>query len=313
MADRVLVVEDDAAIARLLRLVLERAGYEVAVVANGLDAVEWAIRERPDAMVLDVTLPGIDGFEVLSRIRRHPRTLFMVVILLTGKAGPADREYGWHLEPDDFVLKPFDPQDLVARLRAHLRRTRSAISTTWTLLPGGTAIESEVRSALERRDGFALALVDLDEFKAFNDRYGFERGNRAIDMLARIVQSVANDIAAGAFAGHVGGDDFVLITPPELAVKAAEEVIERIDRGVPTLYDRDDRAAGFVNVQDRTRRVRRHRLMTVSIGITVTTAGRFRHFGEVAGAAAEMKAVAKRDPFSSYAIDRRSDEVDPPG
>ena len=306
MADRVLVAVEDPGTGRAIQLAFERAGYEVAVVGNGLDAVELAIRDQPDAIVLDVSLPGIDGFEVLSRIRRHHRTMLTVVILLIDEAGSAHSSHGWRLEADDFVLKPVDPDDLVIRVTSRLGRMRAALWTSWPGLPNGAAIERQLLHALERGDDFALLAIDIDEFKAFNDRYGFVRGNQAIGLLARIVESVADDVAAGAFAGHVGGDDFVLITPAGIAERAATQVIGRFDRAVPGLYDREDREAGFVAVRDRTRRVRRHRLITLSIGIAVSTGRKYRHPAEVGQVAAEMEGVAKRDPFSSYRIDRRS-------
>ncbi len=310
MADRVLVVVAARDAAAPLRVALERAGYEVEVLADVERAVERAIEWQPDGIVL--YLPTAEAFEVLRRIRRHHRTWSAVVVLITDSSDPADDAFGWQLEPDDYVHAPADPADTVARLTARIRRVRSALASSWAMLPGGTAIERELRDAVAVGREFALLVVDLDEFKAFNDRYGFVRGNRAIALLARILQSVANDVAPGAFAGHIGGDDFVLITTPQSAVAAAEAIIERFDRAVPGLYDEADRAAGFILVRDRRRRIGRHRLITLSIGIATTERRRFRHFGEVARVAYEMKAVAKQQPFSSYAIDRRSDDGGPP-
>jgi diguanylate cyclase (GGDEF)-like protein len=306
MTDRVLVVEDDDATSALLRSVLEGAGFGVTVLADGREAVDWAVAERPEAIVLDVALPGIDGFEVLNRVRRDHRTAFTVVILLTGRDDPGDRAYGFHLDADDFVPKPFDPEDLVARLTGRVRRVREALSTSWAQLPGGAMVERHVRNLMADGRGFALLHVDLDEFKAFNGRYGFVQGNRAIALLARIVESVANDIAVGSFAGHVGGDDFVVTTEPEMAVKFALEVIDRFDRAVPELYDEVDRGAGEVWVMGRRGERERHRLMTVSIGIATTEVRSFAHYGEAAEVAAEMLRHAKRMWRSSFQIDRRA-------
>jgi diguanylate cyclase (GGDEF)-like protein len=300
MADRVLIVEDDPVVADLLRSVLERAGYEVIVFGDGVEALEWAFHERPDAIVLDVALPTIDGFEVLRRIRRDHRTMFAVVVLLTGMSGAAERAYGWDLEPDDYLVKPFDPDDLVARLGGRLRRVRQALATSWAMLPSGTMIEAHARQLLDDGEGFALLHIDLDEFKAFNGRYGWVRGNQAIALLARIVESVANDVGVGSFAGHVGGDDFSVTTDPDLGVKFALEVIDRFDRAVLELYDRRGELAS-------------HRIMTVSIGIATTAVRGFTHYGEAFEVAAAMLRIAKRPSRSSFAIDRRRDDPDDPG
>jgi diguanylate cyclase (GGDEF)-like protein len=313
MADRVLIVEDDPDVAALLQSVLEPTGYEVTVVRDGLDAVEWAARERPDAIVLDTTLPTIDGFEVLRRIRRDHRTMFAVVVLLTGLSGAAERAYGWDLEPDDYLVKPFDPDDLVARLGGRLRRVRQALATSWAMLPSGTMIEAHVRQLLDDGDGLALLHIDLDEFKAFNGRYGWVRGNQAIALLARIVESVANDVGVGSFAGHVGGDDFSVTTDPDLAVKFALEVIDRFDHAVPDLYDEADRTARCVWVTGRRGERERHRLMTVSIGIATMAVRGFAHYGEASEVAAAMLRIAKRASRSSFSIDRRRDDPDDPG
>lgn len=313
MADRVLIVEDDSDVADHLRSVLERAGYEVSVLRDGLDAVAWAARERPDAIVLDVALPTIDGFEVLRRIRGDHRTLFAVVILLTGLTGAAERAYGWDLQPDDYLLKPFDPDDLVARLGGRLRRVRQALATSWAMLPSGTVIEAHVRQLLDDGEGLSLLHIDLDEFKSFNGRYGWVRGNQAIALLARIVESVANDVGVGSFAGHVGGDDFSVTTDPDLAVKFALEVIDRFDRAVPELYDPADREANCVWVANRRGELERHRLMTVSIGIATTAVRRFAHYGEASEVAAGMLRIAKRASRSSFSIDRRRDDPEDPG
>jgi diguanylate cyclase (GGDEF)-like protein len=313
MADRVLIVEDDPVVADLLRSVLERAGYEVIVFGDGVEALEWAFHERPDAIVLDVALPTIDGFEVLRRIRRDHRTMFAVVVLLTGMSGAAERAYGWDLEPDDYLVKPFDPDDLVARLGGRLRRVRQALATSWAMLPSGTMIEAHARQLLDDGEGFALLHIDLDEFKAFNGRYGWVRGNQAIALLARIVESVANDVGVGSFAGHVGGDDFSVTTDPDLGVKFALEVIDRFDRAVLELYDPDDRAARRVVVADRRGELASHRIMTVSIGIATTAVRGFTHYGEAFEVAAAMLRIAKRPSRSSFAIDRRRDDPDDPG
>jgi diguanylate cyclase (GGDEF)-like protein len=178
------------------------------------------------------------------------------------------------------------------------------------MLPSGTMIEARARQLLDDGEGFALLHIDLDEFKSFNGRYGWVRGNQAIAVLARIVESVANDVGVGSFAGHVGGDDFSVVTEPGIAVKFALEVIDRFDRAAPQLYDEGDRKPRGVWVTDRRGLREWHRLMTVSIGIATTDVRPFSHYGEAAEVAAAMLRIAKRAWRSSFAIDRRRE--DPP-
>ena len=108
------------------------------------------------------------------------------------------------------------------------------------------------------------------------------------------------------FVGHIGGDDFVVLTTPDLAVPVAREAIARFDRVAPTLYDPEDRARGFIEAEDRRGERRRFPLLSISIGIATTAVRRFTHRAEAVAVATELKNLAKRTPGSSYAVDRRA-------
>lgn len=123
MPSRILVVEDDPDIAELVEHHLSRAGYDTSVVASGADALDQ-IRRRPDLVVLDLMLPGLSGFEICRLMRSDPQTASVPVIMLTARAEEEARVRGLELGADDYVTKPFSPRELVARLRAVLRRTQ---------------------------------------------------------------------------------------------------------------------------------------------------------------------------------------------
>ena len=117
----VLVVDDEPTIAEVVSRYLERAGYASSVASDGISALEQAARRRPDLVVLDLMLPGIDGLEVMRRLREQDRDR-IAVILLTAKGEESDRVTGLRLGADDYVVKPFSPAELVARVDAVLRR-----------------------------------------------------------------------------------------------------------------------------------------------------------------------------------------------
>lgn len=123
MPSRILVVEDDPDIAELVEHHLSRAGYETSVVGTGTEALEQ-IRRRPDLVVLDLMLPGLSGFEICRLMRGDPQTASVPIIMLTARAEEEARVQGLDLGADDYVTKPFSPRELVARLRAVLRRTQ---------------------------------------------------------------------------------------------------------------------------------------------------------------------------------------------
>ena len=307
MSETVLVVDDDPDVARFVEVNLRSAGYEVTVASDGEEAVERALELRPDLVLLDVMMPKLDGFEVAQRLRRDPRTSSSSIIMLTAKALSADKVLGLSSGADDYIIKPFDPVELLARVKGTLRRAREmrALSPL-TGLPGNIRIQEEIRRLVAEGTKFAILYADLDHFKAYNDHYGFVRGDRAIQLLARLSTEVVHDVVGPAgFVGHVGGDDFIVITPAEVAERVAEELCRRFDETATALYDRIDADRGYIEVEDRQRNVSRFPLLTLSIGIASTARRSYEHYGQAVEVATEMKQVAKRDAKSSFMVDRR--------
>lgn len=307
MAERILVADDDPDIARFVEVNLRTHGFEVFSAANGEEALEMAQELRPDLVLLDVMMPKLDGFRVVERMRADPRTSNISVIMLTARALTADKVLGLTAGADDYIVKPCDPMELVARVKGTLRRAQEMRATSpLTGLPGNLRIQEEIRAAVAEGQEFALLYADMDNFKAYNDHYGFLRGDEAIRLAARVLQDVATDvIGEEAFVGHVGGDDFVLLSPPDRAEELCQAVVERFDREIPTLYDPTDRERGYIEVESRTKEVTRYPLLSISIGVATTARRRFTHPGEAVTVASELKAFAKRSQGSSWAVDRR--------
>src|SRR6058998_2992871 len=217
MSESVLVVDDDPDVARFIEVNLRSAGYEVAVASNGEEALERALDGRPDLILLDVMMPKMDGFEVAQRLRRDPRTSSCSIIMLTAKALSSDKVLGLSSGADDYIIKPFDPVELLARVKGTLRRAREmrALSPL-TGLPGNIRIQEEIERQVREARPFAVLYCDLDNFKAYNDQKGFVRGDRLIQAVARIIQdAVVEHVGTDGFVGHVGGDDFVAVLGPE--------------------------------------------------------------------------------------------------
>jgi diguanylate cyclase (GGDEF)-like protein len=307
MSESILVVDDDPDVARFVEVNLRSAGYDVNVASNGEEALERAVELRPDLVLLDVMMPKLDGFEVAQRLRRDPRTSASSIIMLTAKALSSDKVLGLSSGADDYIIKPFDPVELLARVKGTLRRAREmrALSPL-TGLPGNIRIQEEIRRRVSENQPFALLYADLDHFKAYNDHYGFVRGDRAIQSLARLVTETVHEVAGPeGFVGHVGGDDFVVIVGPTLATDVAHTLCQRFDDQVPHLYDSDDVARGGIDVKDRQGQPGRFPLLTLSIGVASTQIREFGHYAEAVSVATEMKQYAKRDSGSSFAVDRR--------
>jgi diguanylate cyclase (GGDEF)-like protein len=307
VTEKILVVDDDPDIARFVELNLRTHGYQTHVAADGLEALDKAFEIRPDLVLLDVTMPKMDGFEVAQRLRADQRTSNVSIIMLTARALSVDKVLGLTAGADDYVIKPCDPIELVARVKGTLRRAREmkALSPL-TGLPGNVRIQDELHTLIRSGKPFALLYADLDNFKAYNDHYGFLRGDEALRFTARALQESAMDVAGeGTFVGHVGGDDYVVICPPEDAERICETIIERFDQAVPGLYDAEDRDRGHIEIENRRKEIEKFPLMSISIGVATTDRRTYSHHGEAVSVAGELKEFTKRTKGSSYAVDRR--------
>ena len=305
----VLVVDDDTDVARFIEINLRLEGFDVIVVHDGETAEQVAYERQPDIALLDVMMPKVDGVELCRRLRANPLTANLPVIMLTAKGLSADKVAGLTAGADDYIIKPFDTLELVARVRSTLRRTSEMRATSpLTGLPGNNRIEEEIAERVRADSSFGVCYFDLDNFKAFNDRYGFLRGDEVITSLATALRRAAGEVAAPQpFVGHIGGDDFVAVATREQAEPLADRVIALFDSAAPRLHDPDDAARGYVEIADRQGTVRQFPLVSVSVGIAVSDPGvqGYRDHREVVEVASEMKKVAKRTAGSATAVDRR--------
>ena len=305
--ETILVADDDEDIVRFVEINLRLEGFEVVTASDGARALEEAFELRPDLVLLDVMMPRIDGFEVCQRLRNDARTKHISVIMLTAKSLSADKVVGLTAGADDYIIKPFDPIELVARVKSALRRSREmrAINPL-TQLPGNIQVQEEVATRVQSQIPFAVLYVDLDNFKAFNDFYGFLRGDEAIKLLAKCAAEAVQVHTEGeGFIGHVGGDDFIAIVSPEVAEATAQDIAESWDAKVRALYDHEDLERGYIEVVDRRKQMHKVPITTVSIGIATNTQRPITSHWEASEIASEMKQFAKREAKSGYAIDRR--------
>ena len=307
MAETILVVDDEEDIANLVAMNLADEGYDCHLAHRGDDAVDLALRLRPDLIVLDLMLPGVDGLEVCRQLRKDPRTTTTNIIMLTARNLPTDRITGLEAGADDYVDKPFDVDELVARVQGRLRRSRQLRqSSPLTGLPGNFEIEQRLEVMLADGQDFALIHADLDSFKSYNDHYGFLRGDRVILLTARVIGwAVADHAGVDAFVGHIGGDDFAIVCRPDAATAVADAIVQTFDEQVPHVYDEEDRARGYIEVPDRSGTMTRFPLLTISLGIASTMIRPISSPAEAAAIAVEMKRFAKSTGGSIWRIDRR--------
>jgi len=303
----VLVVDDDEQMLKLVKRVLERAGFECIAIGDGHAAHDAAIDWRPDIIVLDLMLGATTGEEILVELRRDFRTRLIPVVFLTVRSSLKDKVEHLLNGADDYVTKPFIPEELVARLKAVITRaTTTRDLNPLTGMSGNSDILREITHRLVAQERFAVLYPDIDAFKSYNDHYGFLRGDDVIKTLSTIILEVLEaNPSKRHFAGHVGGDDFVVLTEPSLAEPIADEITRRFDAAVPDLYDLLDRERGWIEYQERNGNKIRAEFVAVSIGIVIAEPGRYTSAAALSSRAAEVKGVAKRMPGSTWVVDRR--------
>ena len=306
MGGRVLVVDDERDVRDVVSAALEDAGFDCLVASDGAEALDLAHATVPDAVILDVRMPQLTGEEVHRALRRDAATRYVPVIFLSAQRDTKSKARLILEGADDYVTKPFDTDELVARVTSAIRRTASLRALNpLSGLPGNLAITTELARRLALGVPSACLYVDLDHFKEFNDHYGFARGDEMIVLLARLLGSSVDTSSGSAFVGHVGGDDFVLVVPEGDAEDIARLIVRSFDAKVPWVYDNEDRERGFIVRTDRRGVEIDLPFVTVSIGIVPVTATRFADAVAVSRAAAEVKEIAKRRDGSSWAVDRR--------
>ncbi|HKW60712.1 MAG TPA: response regulator [Candidatus Dormibacteraeota bacterium] len=305
--DIALVVDDDEQVLRLVKRVLERAGFECVTVSDGRAAHEAAVEWRPDIILLDLMLGETTGDQIMAELREDFRTRLIPVVFLTVRDSLKDKVEHLLSGADDYVTKPFIPEELVARLRAVMTRSTTTRGLSpLTGMSGNADILREIGRRLAQRSRFAVLYPDIDAFKSYNDHYGFLRGDDVIKTLATIILEVLEEKhSAIHFAGHVGGDDFVILTEPSLAETIATEITRRFDEAIPALYDPVDRERGWIESEERNGNVLRTPLVSVSIGVVIVEPGSYSSPAAVAARASEVKGVAKRMPGSKWVLDRR--------
>lgn len=308
MAERILVVDDDPDILQFIRVNLELEGFGVELATTGADAIESVSQQPPDLVLLDVMMPGMDGFGVLRRLRAHPAAANTSIILLTARTLPEDRIRGLELGADDYITKPFDVDELIARVKAVLRRSQTMRDVSpLTGLPGNFRISQELERRIRQGSPLAIVQADLDNFKAYNDHYGFMRGDQVIKFTAHaLLEAAAGCGASDAFVGHIGGDDFLAVVHPDAVETFCKLGITTFDNGILDFYDTEDALRGYIEVPDRRGEQHAFPIVSISMGVVTNLHRPITSQWEASAIAVEMKEFAKQVAGSSYRIDRRT-------
>ena len=310
MAVRILIADDDPDIRDVLKLTLAEENYEVTEAGDGEEALKIINAKPLDLVLLDYKMPKLDGRQVCRLVKRDLLLRHFPVIMVTGKGEVSDRIDGIDAGADDYIVKPFEPKELLARIRMILRRTeRDLEANPLTRLPGNVSILNELSRRLESKTLFSVCYLDLDKFKAYNDTYGFEHGDDVIRETARILIRTTQEAGnADDFIGHIGGDDFVIVTTPERTDDICKKVIEEFEKTSPTFYNETDRKKGYIVAHDRQGKEQSVPLLSISIGVVSNEARKIEHVAQIGEIGAELKSYAKSMERSNYVKDKRNND-----
>ena len=304
---RILLVDDDPDILDVLEITLSEENYEILKAMDGEEAMR-IIKTKPlDLVLLDYNIPKMNGLQVCTEVKKDILLRHLPIIIVTGKGEVSDKIGGIDSGADDYVVKPFEPKELSARIRMILRRTaRDLEANPLTRLPGNVSIINELSRCIENKSLFAVCYLDLDKFKSYNDKYGFEHGDEVIRSTARIlIQATQEAGNPDDFIGHIGGDDFVIVTTLDAADNLCKKIIDEFEQIAPSFYNETDRKNGYIIGHDRQGKEQTIPLLSMSIGVVTNEFRTIEHVAQIGEIGAELKGYAKSLERSNYIKDKR--------
>jgi PleD family two-component response regulator len=286
---RILVVEDDFDISNMLRIYFSGQGYEVQVAPRGSDALSMTRKQLPELIVLDIMLPDMNGYDVCRELRTTSRTSHIPIIFLTQKDERSDKLIGLELGADDYIIKPFDIEELKLRVQnAITAAKRINLIDPKSNLPSGRLIEDHLRKLMHEARPWTYIDIKIEQFEVFRDVYGFVAGDDVIRFVSLMIGEVIDELGTpDDFAGHPGQDNFILITHAADIDKVKTRLSERFNEEVKQHYSFIDRERGYILVPDGTLGEKQAPLMTLSTGSVSTRTHQFADIREITELAAE--------------------------
>ncbi|WP_428062690.1 GGDEF domain-containing response regulator [Candidatus Avelusimicrobium fimicolum] len=303
---KILLADDSHAIRFLVSEILTNAGFTVIEAEDGQEAIDKTYKENPDLLILDYEMPHKTGFDVVREVRSRTGYLHTPIIIFTAVSDKSTKLEGLGLDIDDYLTKPADEDEIVARVKLLLKRNKQKMDCNpLTRLPGNPSIQARVEQEIASRRPFAVLYCDLNNFKSFNDKYGFEAGDRVLKTESQIIVSAAMQDPA-SFVGHIGGDDFIVVCSFNKADAIAREITTKTDAVAPSFYNEEDRTNGYMISTNRKGETEKFNFLSIGIGIVHNTKKPLTSFAMVSNIGSELKCLAKKHENGSfYVMDRR--------
>lgn len=306
---RIALISRDRGLTYRLEVRLQSRDCQVVSIEKLSTVLGFLYTDPPDLLIFDLPDDGEEARAVLRELKRDSYFSVIPVIGLLRSMNGAS--FDWAAAPlDDFVVHPVDFDELYSRITLSLQRVKRVFDNNpLTKLPGNTSIHAAIEESLGKP--LAVCYLDINNFKPYNDTYGFSRGDEVLRMTGRILSNAVKESREGGFVGHVGGDDFVFIVPAASAEALCKSIIDKFTVIVADFFNEDDKARGHYRAKDRTDKVQTIPLLGIAIAVVPVDSPTMLHAGKVAEVAAELKKFAKKKSGSSFVVDRRRRPPEP--
>jgi len=304
---RILVVDDEENLRNILVFQLRGEGHEARGLGRGEETLPTALTWKPDIVLLDLMMPGMDGFAVARALRGNPQTAGLPIIVITARGDAATKLQALVAGAHDFLVKPYSWEELLLRIHGVLELSRRHQGHgSFTGLPGSAEIEAELARLMNSDDDFAFLSIDIDHFKRFNENFGYATGDEVLSMLGRLMAEVLEeDRGEVRFVGHLGGDDFVALTSSQVAQRVAEKLTQKFDTESRGHFEPRDVERGYYEMVNRSGRREMVPLLALTIAVVDNVRGRELHVRRLADVAAELRRYGKSRPGSIVVTERR--------
>ena len=305
---RILIVSDNNDLRKTLGFCIDGWGYEVCFDDSLHPEITGMIKVEPDVIIMDFSSGTKSKLEICDMLKSDFSTANVPIIVLVDKESLRKKLLDLRHGVDDYLINPPDPLELRIRIEMALKRSQhSFYANSLTGLPGGIVIEETLKEKIASGKPFVTGHVDIDNFKSFNDKYGYLKGDRVIMqtayMLGTTIRSMGNK---DDFVGHIGGDDFVIITTPEKYNAVCQHFICMFDTIIPVHYYPEDRKRGYIVTKDRMHKLRKLPLMSVTVALVMKNSSRdVKNIIELNERISEVKQYLKTISGSKYLADRR--------
>lgn len=313
----ILIIEDSVEIIKVLIEML-KSHYRIVFTKDGSRGLDMAREQKPDLILLDIMMEPVNGYQVCTQLKECVLTKDIPVIFLTAISEYMDEARGFEFGAVDYIIKPFVPAVVMARIKHHLQLALSLKelqrlyqlaldSNPITQLPGNNSIHQHIDELLEQSAARHVLYIDIDNFKSYNDKYGFAKGDIVIEVTAELmVDLMAEMRVQDWFVGHIGGDDFMVTIENEYAMAYIDLLINRFEDRIKEFYSKEDLAAGFIRTKNRMGETMDFPIMGLSVVGVNLAARNYANYLYISDICAELKHHAKHIPGSTVLIDRRS-------